>query len=103
MNGPVSRAVPAPGAEPGPLGPCRHGRRHSAARGPTAEPLRVRSKDPGELTAAERVSEIGAILAAGFYRQRENRSKPLDDRGHSERGCEIGVVDSPENPEEGSA
>ena len=50
-----------------------------------------------------RLAELGAILAAGFRRQRENRSNCLADRGQPEGACETEVVDSLESPEEGIA
>ena len=55
------------------------------------------------MSPEERLAELGQILAAGFRRQHENRSNCLDDRDQAERACELGVVNSPENPEEGIA
>ncbi len=63
----------------------------------------VRPQDPARMAPEARLAELGKILAAGFRRQRENRSKCLDDRGQPEGACETGVVNSPENPKEGIA
>ena len=59
--------------------------------------------DPASMSPEERLAELGEILARGFRRQHENRSNCLADRGQSERACELGVVNSPENPKEGIA
>ena len=87
---PRARARPSSG--PGALAPL------VATQGP------VCAQDPARMTPEARLRELGAILAAGFRRQHENnRSNCLGDRGHPERACETGTVNSPENPEEGSA
>ncbi len=53
------------------------------------------------MTPAERLRELGAILAAGFRRQLENTgANCLADRDQVERACETEVVDSLENTED---
>ena len=62
------------------------------------------AQDPARLAPDARLRELGAILAAGFHRQPENKGPNcLADRGQSEGACETGVVNSPENPKEGIA
>ena len=60
-------------------------------------------RDPGLMSPADRLAELGAILAAGFRRQLENRLNSLDDRAQVERACEPEVVNSLENPNEDPA
>ncbi len=56
------------------------------------------------MTPEDRLAELGQILATGFRRQLENKvPNCLADRGQSERACEPGAVNSPENPKEGIA
>ena len=71
---------------------------HAATQGP------VRAQDPARMSPEARLAELGAILAAGFRRQLENKGPNcLADRGQPEGACETGVVNSPENPKEGIA
>ena len=63
----------------------------------------VSAKDPARMAPAQRLREIGAILAAGFRRQLEIRSNCLDDRDQVERACELGAVNALENATEETA
>ena len=70
--------------------------RHAATHGV------VCAQNPARMTPTARMRELGAILAAGFLRQLENRSNSLDDRAQVERACELGV-NGLENPKEKTA
>ena len=64
----------------------------------------VRAQDPARMAPDARLRELGAILAAGFRRQLENKGPNcLAERNQPEGACETGAVNSPENPEEGIA
>ena len=60
-------------------------------------------RDPSTMSPAERRTELGAILAAGYGRQQENLRNGLACGDQSERACEPEAVNSPESPKEGSA
>ena len=50
-----------------------------------------RASDPAVMTSAERVAEMGAILAAGYRRFQIRREKGLDAPAPDERSCEPGL------------
>ena len=99
---PRHRATQAAQGEYKCLLPNRSGLDLHGAGVPTAA-LLVAHRDPASMSPAERLAELGANLAAGFRRQHENLSNCLADRGQSEGACELGAVNSPENPKEGIA
>ena len=53
----------------------------------------IRHKDPAVMSPAERMAELGALLATGYRRYRL-RQKDLADGRQPERACDS--VDSPE-------
>ena len=63
----------------------------------------IRQKDAALMSAAQRMAEIGSLLALGYRRSRLSRSNCLDDHGQSKGACEPGAVDSLENPKEAIA
>lgn len=54
-------------------------------------------RDPARMTPAERLAEVGSILAAGHARQLENFANGLACGGQPERACEAEAFDSLEN------
>lgn len=46
-----------------------------------------RPKKPGAMTPDERLSELGALLAAGYRRLALSRQNELDVQGNTERSC----------------
>ena len=70
------------------------GRGHEATRrassgrvGGTA----VRRRDPASLTPAERLAELGTILAVGYRRLRLSRQRTLDGSAEVEALCDSAV------------
>lgn len=57
----------------------------------------IRRKDPGAMSAAERLAELGALLATG-YRRHRLRQNELADAPEPEPTCD--PVDGTENPKE---
>jgi hypothetical protein len=50
--------------------------------------LAMNALNPDQMTAAERLAEIGDLLAAAFIRLQERKSRPLSgDRGESSLDC----------------
>ncbi len=55
----------------------------------------IRQKDVAQMSAAERLAAVCAILAVGYRRLSLNRQKALAGGATGERPCDL--VDSPEN------
>ena len=56
----------------------------------------TRQNSPAQMSPAQRMAEVGGLLARGFRRSRLSRSNCLADRTPAERPCEP-VVYAPES------
>ena len=94
MNERVRRTVRRPGAESGPTARRSSASRHGATQaawGGGGGALRVRSKDPAQLTSAERLREVAELLAMGFRRLQLSRETGLDDQADPLAPCDLPV------------
>ena len=81
----VGRGAGARATRPGPATP---------ATGASVGRLSPRWRDPADLTPAERLADLGALLATG-YRRARLRERGLAESGGRERPCD--PVDTEEN------
>ena len=57
----------------------------------------TRRNDPAQMSAAQRMAEVGSLFARGYRRSRISRQNGLADRTPGERPCELVVYASEAN------